>query len=165
MGERSRTYTWSEPVPFSGTGSGLAYLEPIVAGDVPQPPIGATLGFALVEVGAGHAVFEGEASDFVLNPLGIVHGGLALTLVDSATGCAVQTMLPDGASYTTLETKANFVRTIRSTTGRLRCVGRAIHVGRSVATAEARVEDPSGRLYAHGTSTLLVLGPRPEDAP
>ena len=165
MGERSRTYTWSEPVPFPGTGSGLAYLQAIVAGDVPQPPIGATLGFALVEVGAGHAVFEGEASDFVLNPLGIVHGGLALTLVDSATGCAVQTMLPDGASYTTLETKANFVRTIRSTTGRLRCVGRAIHVGRSVATAEARVEDPSGRLYAHGTSTLLVLGPRPEDAP
>lgn len=167
MGERSRTYTWSEPVPFSGSGgaSGLAYLEAMVDGRVPQPPIGATLGFALVEVGEGHAVFEGEPSDFVLNPLGVVHGGLALTLVDSATGCAVQTMLPDGTSYTTLETKANFVRPIRPTTGRLRCVGRAIHVGRSIATAEARVEDPTGRLYAHGTSTLLVLGSRPGDAP
>ena len=116
MSERTRTYTWSEPVAFdaSGEASGLTYLQAMVEGRLPQPPIGATLGFRLVEVGKGHAVFEGEASEFVLNPLGVVHGGLALTLVDSATGCAVQTMLPDGVGYTTLETKANFVRPIRT---------------------------------------------------
>ena len=113
----------------------------------------------------GHAVFQGEASEFVLNPLGVVHGGLALTLVDSATGCAVQTMLPVGVGYTTLETKANFVRQIRTDSGTLRAIGRAVHVGRSTATADARIEDASGRLYAHGTSTLLILGQPPEDAP
>jgi uncharacterized protein (TIGR00369 family) len=159
VSERTRTYTWSEPVPFDGSGdaSGLAYLEAMVAGQIPQPPIGATLGFRLVEVGEGHAVFEGEAAEYVLNPAGTVHGGLALTLVDSCTGCAVQTMLPSGVGYTTLETKANFVRPIRADSGMLRAIGRAIHVGRTTATAEARIEDASGRLYAHGTSTLLVL--------
>ncbi len=166
MSERTRTYTWSEPVSFaeSGEPSGRAYLQAMVEGRLPQPPIGATLGFFLAEIGDGHAVFEGEASEFVLNPLGVVHGGLALTLVDSAAGCAVQTRLPEGAGYTTLETKANFVRPILAGTGTLRCIGRALHVGRTTATAEARLEGPSGRLYAHGTSTLLVFGPGP-DAP
>jgi uncharacterized protein (TIGR00369 family) len=137
----------------------------MVEGRIPQPPIGATLGFVLAEIGDGHAVFEGEASEFALNPLGVVHGGLALTLVDSAAGCAVQTLLPEGAGYTTLETKANFVRPILTDTGVLRCTGRAIHVGRTIATAEARVQGSDGRLYAHGASTLLVVGPLPEDAP
>ena len=158
---------WSEPVPFaaSGAASGRAYLEAMVEGRIPQPPIAATLGFVLVEIGDGHAVFEGEASEFALNPLGMVHGGFALTLVDSATGCAAQTLLPEGTGYTTLETNANFVRPILSDTGLLRCTGRAIHVGRTIATAEARVEDSDGRLCAHGTSTLLVVRPRAEDAP
>ena len=159
MGERTRTYTWSEPVTpaESGESSGLAFLQAIVEGRYPQPPIGATLGFRLAEVGEGRAVFEAETSEAVLNPLGVVHGGFALALVDSATGCAVQTMLADGVGYTTLETKANFVRPIRVETGLLRCVGRAVHVGRTTATADARVEDAQGRLYAHGTSTLLIL--------
>jgi uncharacterized protein (TIGR00369 family) len=167
MTERTRTYSWSEPVayPTSGEPSGLAFLQAMIEGRLPQPPIAATLGFRLVEVGDGRAVFEGEASEFVLSPLGFVHGGLALTLVDSATGCAVQTRLPQGVGYTTLETKANFTRAIRSDTGTVRCVGRAIHIGRSTATADARVEDTSGRLLAHGTSTLLVLGPEHGDAP
>jgi uncharacterized protein (TIGR00369 family) len=145
------------PVAGSGHASGRAYLEAMVAGEVPQPPIGATFGFFLTEIGDGHAVFEGETSEFLLNPLGTVHGGFALTLVDSATGCAVQTLLTEGVGYTTLETKANFVRPILIDTGRLRAVGRALHVGRTTATAEARIEDPQGKLYAHGTSTLLVL--------
>ena len=167
MGERTRTYTWSEPVVFgvSGAESGLDYLEAMVAGRIPQPPIGVTLGFRLIEVAAGYAVFEGEPSEYVLNPLGTVHGGLALTLVDSATGCAVLTMLPPGVGYTTLETKANFVRPILPETGMLRCTARTLHVGRKTATADARVEDADGRLYAHGTSTLLILGPSPESAP
>jgi uncharacterized protein (TIGR00369 family) len=161
MSERTRTYTWTEPAPYgvSGETSGLEYLEEMVAGRIPQPPIGATLGFRLVEVGEGRAVFEGEPSEYVLNPLGTVHGGVALTLVDSATGCAVLTMLPPGVGYTTIETKANFVRPILPETGMLRCTARVLHVGRRTATADARVEDAGGRLYAHGTSTLLVLGP------
>ena len=159
MSERTRTYAWSEPVSVqeSGAASGREYLEAMIEGRIPQPPIGATLGFRLVEIGDGHAVFEGEPGEFVVNPLGGVHGGLALTLVDSCTGCAVQTMLPPGVGYTTLETKANFVRPIRVDTGLLRGIGRALHVGRSTATADARIEDASGRLYAHGTSTLLVF--------
>ena len=167
MGERTRTYTWSEPVPFaaSGEASGRAYLQAMVEGRIPQPPIAATLGFVLAEIGDGHAVFEGEATEFALNPLGVVHGGLALTLVDSAAGCAVQTLLPEGTGYTTLETKANFVRPILADTGVLHCTGRALHVGRTIATAEARVEGSDGRLYAHGTSTLLVVGPPAQDAP
>ena len=145
------------PVAGSGHTSGRAYLEAMVAGAIPQAPIGATLGFVLTEIGDGHAVFEGETSEFLLNPLGTVHGGFALTLVDSATGCAVQTLLPDGVGYTTLETKANLVRPILAGTGVLRAIGRAIHVGRTTATAEARIEDVDGKVYAHGTSTLLVL--------
>jgi len=145
------------PVSGSGHASGRAYLEAMVAGEVPQPPIGATFGFVLTEIGDGHAVFEGETSEFLLNPLGTVHGGFALTLVDSATGCAVQSLLPEGVGYTTLETKANFVRPILAGTGVLRAIGRAIHVGRTTATAEARIEDVGGKVYAHGTSTLLVL--------
>lgn len=161
MEERTRAYSWSEPVPFASSGetTGLGYLRAMVEGRIPQPPIGATLGFALTEIDEGRAVFSGEPGAYVLNPLGVVHGGLALTLIDSATGCAVQTLLPAGVGYTTLETKANFVRSIGVDTGLLRCVGRALHVGRSTATAEARVEDAAGRLYAHGTSTLLVLAP------
>ena len=166
MGERTRTYTWSEPVSFADSGetSGMAFLQAYLDGRIPAPPIAATFGFVLTEVAEGRAVFEGEPAEFVLNPLGVVHGGFALTLVDSATGCAVQTLLDGGVGYTTLETKVNFVRTIRVDTGTLRCIGRAVHVGRTTATAEARLEDADGRLYAHGTSTLLVLRPA-EDAP
>jgi len=137
----------------------MAFLQAMIDGRLPPPPIAETFGFVLVEIAEGRAVFEGQPSEFVLNPLGVVHGGFALTLIDSATGCAVQTMLDGGAGYTTLETKANFVRTILPDTGMLRCIGTTVHVGRSTATAEARLEDAAGRLYAHGTSTLLVFRP------
>ena len=137
----------------------MAFLQAMMDGRLPPPPIAMTFGFVLAEIAEGRAVFEGQPSEFVLNPLGVVHGGFALTLIDSATGCAVQTMLDGGAGYTTLETKANFVRTILPDAGTLRCIGKTVHVGRSTATAEARLEDAAGRLYAHGTSTLLVFRP------
>ena len=137
----------------------MAFLQAMMDGRLPPPPIAMTFGFVLAEIAEGRAVFEGQPSEFVLNPLGVVHGGFALTLIDSATGCAVQTMLGGGAGYTTLETKANFVRTILPDAGILRCIGKTVHVGRSTATAEARLEDAAGRLYAHGTSTLLVFRP------
>jgi uncharacterized protein (TIGR00369 family) len=161
MPERTRVTTWEDPLEtFSRIQGmdGLDALRAMIAGELPQPPIAQTLGFQLIEVERGRATFTGEPAEFHYNPIGVVHGGLALTLLDSAMGCAVQSMLDGGAAYTTLEVKANFVRPLTSDTGPVRCTGTVIHPGRTVATAEARIEGADGRLYAHGTSTLLILG-------
>jgi uncharacterized protein (TIGR00369 family) len=137
--------------------SGREFLEAIMAGRLPAPPIAKTLSFLLAEVGDGFAVFEGDAGDHLLNPLGVVHGGWALTLIDSATGCAGQTLLPAGASYTTIETKVNFSRPITPETGRVRAEGRALGRGRRIISCDGRILDARGRMLAHGTSTLMVL--------
>ncbi|MGA8448215.1 MAG: PaaI family thioesterase [Roseiarcus sp.] len=137
--------------------SGREFLEAIIDGRLPAPPMARTLSFWLVEIGDGFAVFEGDAGEHLLNPLGVVHGGWALTLIDSATGCAGQTVLPAGASYTTVETKANFSRAITRDTGRVRAEGRVVGRGRRIISCEGRIVDAGGRLLAHGTSTLMVL--------
>jgi len=137
--------------------SGREILEAIICGRLPQPPIGQTLGFRLVQVGEGEAVFEGEPGPHVLNPTGVVHGGWALTLIDSAAGCAGHTLLPAGVGYATVETKANLARAIRADSGRVRAHGRVLSSGRRIISAEALVRAEDGRLLAHGTSTLLVL--------
>jgi uncharacterized protein (TIGR00369 family) len=129
----------------------------MAAGELPPPPIAETLGFRLVEVSHGHAVFECEPAEFHYNPIGIVHAGLALTLMDSAMGLAFVTTIEAGVAWTTLELKANFTRVLTADTGVVRCIGSVIHPGRKVTTTEARIEDTEGRLYAHGTSTILVL--------
>ncbi|HMJ93422.1 MAG TPA: PaaI family thioesterase [Allosphingosinicella sp.] len=139
---------------------GLEFLRAMMAGDQPSPLMSRTLGFRLVEVEEGVAVFEGEPSPNLLNPLGAVHGGWALTLIDSATGCAVHTTLPPGVGYTTVETKVNFTRAIAPDGGTVRCEGSVVTRGRRIATAEARLLDPEGRVLAHGTSTLMILEPR-----
>jgi uncharacterized protein (TIGR00369 family) len=136
----------------------LQVLQALIDGKLPAPPIAQTLSFWLVEVGDGLAVFEGETGPHMLNPLGIVHGGWALTLIDSATGCAGHTLLPPGVGYTSVETKANFTRPIKQDTGRVRAEGRVVSRGRQIITAEARILDADKRLLAHGTSTLMVLG-------
>lgn len=130
----------------------------MAAGELPQPAIAHTLGFRLTEVEEGRAVFEGEPAEYHYNPIGTVHAGFALTLLDSAMGCALVTTLEADTPWTTLEVKANFTRALTSETGLVRCIGSVVHRGRRVATAEARLEDASGRLHAHGTSTILVLG-------
>ena len=140
--------------------TGREMLDAMLAGDVPPPPIGRTLSFALVEVGDGIAIFEGQPGPDLLNPLGTVHGGWALTLIDSATGCALHTLLPAGAGYTTVETKVNMTRAIRAGDGRVRCEGKVVHHGRQIATAEARLLGADGKLLAHGTSTLMIFGSR-----
>jgi uncharacterized protein (TIGR00369 family) len=140
--------------------SGLELLERMIAGELPSPPISATLGFRLVEVSPGRAIFEGEPSPALLNPLGSVHGGWALTLIDSATGCALHTELPAGIGYTTVETKVNFARPIAPDGGTVRCEGQVVTRGRQIATAEARLMSSEGKLLAHGTSTLIILPPR-----
>lgn len=139
--------------------SGLDAMRALIAGQIPQPSIATTLGFRLVEVGEGYAVFEGEPSDRILNPLGVVHGGFALSLLDSCTGCAAHTTLPAGVGFTTLETKGNLVRTMLPSTGRVRAEGRVVAQGRTIITAEGKITDAAGKLYAHGTSTLLVMRP------
>lgn len=138
--------------------SGRELLQAIVDGRLPQAPISQAMSFWIVEVGEGFAAFEGEPGAHLLNPAGGVHGGWALTLIDSATGCAGHSLLPAGVGYTTIETKGNFSRPIAKDTGRVRCEGRVISPGRQIITAEARVFGPDKRVLASGTSTLLVLG-------
>ena len=161
MAERTRTYTWDDPFALSDAmagRSGLELMQLMVAGEIPPPPIAQTLDFRLVEAERGHAVFECEPAEFHYNPIGIVHAGLAMTLMDSAMGLAFVTTLEEPVGWTTLEVKANFTRALTADTGVIRCTGSIIHPGRRVATTEARLEDAQGRLYAHGTSTILVLG-------
>ena len=140
--------------------SGLDYLRGILRGDFPAAPIAATLGFLPTEVDHGRAVFEGTPERFVYNPIGVVHGGWAATLLDSAMGCAVHTTLPAGKAYTTVELSVSLVRAITDRSGPIRCEAKIIPRGGSVATAEGRVTGADGTLYAHGTSTCLVLTPR-----
>jgi uncharacterized protein (TIGR00369 family) len=160
VSERTRTYSWEDPFAFLEKAVGLTGLEvmqKMAAGELPQPPIAATLGFRLIEVELGHAVFECEPSEYHYNPIGTVHAGLASTLLDSAMGCALVTTLPPAARWTTLELKANFTRAMTVETGSVRCTGSIVHPGRRVVTTEARLEDAAGRLLAHATSTILML--------
>ncbi|MBF6331321.1 PaaI family thioesterase [Nocardia transvalensis] len=138
--------------------TGLDLLRSIVDGERPQAPISDTLGFVIVAVEPGVAVFEGEPDERIYNPMGTAHGGYLTTLLDSAMGSAVLTRLPGGRGYTTAQINANMLRPVTARTGKLRATGTAIHVGRTIATAEARltgVED--GKLYAHATTTCAIL--------
>ena len=139
--------------------SGIELLRAMIAGELPAPPISQAMGMFLVEVEPGRAVFEGRPGPQLYNPLGSVHGGFALTLIDSAAGCAVHTELDAGVGYTTVETKANMVRPVPSD-GIVRCEGRVLSRGRQIATAEAYLRSAEGKLLAHGTSTLIILGKR-----
>jgi uncharacterized protein (TIGR00369 family) len=154
-----QSYGIVKPEDMAGL-SGREMLEAMLAGRLPAPPIGKTLGFRLIEIGEGLAVFEGDPGPHLLNPLGSVHGGWAMTLIDSATGCALHTTLPPGVGYTTVETKVNMTRGIRSEEGKVRCEGRLVSAGKQIATAEARLLSADGKLLAHGTSTLMILRPR-----
>ena len=148
----SRTRLRSDPMQ-----PGLEAMQAMLRGESPPPPIASTLDFLLIEVGAGTAVFQGTPLERHYNPLGSVHGGWFATLLDSAMGCAVHTMMPPGRGYTTAELSVNIVRAITDKVSRVRAEGRVIHCGRQLATAEARLVGPDGRLYAHATTTCLVF--------
>lgn len=137
--------------------SGLEILEAMMSGELPYPPMNETMNMTLLEVEHGRAVFQGIPLMQHFNPLGTVHGGWFAALLDSAMGCAVQSTLPAGRSYTTAELSLNIVRSASHKTGPLRAVGTMIHGGRQIATAEARVEDEKGKLYAHATTTCFVF--------
>jgi uncharacterized protein (TIGR00369 family) len=137
--------------------AGIDFLRAIRDGLLPPAPIGKLMGFTLAEVEPGHVVFECVPGEQHYNPIGTVHGGLAMTLLDSTMGCAVQTKMAVGSGYTTLEAKTNLVRAITASTGKLRAIGKLVHLGKSIATAEGRLEDESGKLYAHATTTCIIL--------
>ena len=157
---RTRTYTWQDPTPAATAArqkSGLEFFGEMIGGHLPQPPIAKTLDFQLTEAAEGTAVFEIDCSEFHYNPLGAVHGGVIATLLDSAMSCAIQTLLSASSNYTTVEMKVNFVRPILQDTGPLRCVGQVVHGGRRIATAEGKLVDAQGKLYAHGTTTCFIF--------
>lgn len=157
---RTRTISWQDPLAGLARAkdlSGLEYMRAIVEGRLPPPPIAELLGFTILEVSEGRAVFGGQAAEYLYNPIGVVHGGFAMTLLDSAMGVAVHSTLAKGERYTTLETKVNFVRAITADSGALRCEGAVVHRGRRVATAEGRlVAAAGGKLLAHGSTTCLI---------
>ena len=137
--------------------SGAQFLEPMGRGTLPAPHIGDTLEFWPVEWEVGRMVFQGTPHIGHYNPIGTVHGGWIAAILDSAVGCAVHTALPPGTGYTTVELKLNYVRAVTDETGPMRAEGRVIHVGRQLATAEGRLQDARGKLYAHASTTCLVF--------
>mgnify|MGYP001199996360 CR=1 FL=1 len=163
VNQRSRTYTWEDPIALRDAGaglSGLEYLQRVFERKLPPPPIAVTLGFSGAEIEEGRAVFVAEPGEHLYNPIGVVHGGFAMTMLDSSMGCAVQSMLQAGEGYTSLDTSVNFVRPITVETGRVRCEGKVIHRGGRVATAEGRlIAESTGKLLAHGTTTCLIFRP------
>jgi uncharacterized protein (TIGR00369 family) len=139
--------------------SGMDYLQAALRGEFPIAPMAQLMNMRLTEVEEGRAVFTAEPGEYHYNPIGSVHGGFAATLLDSAMGCAVHSTLPAGAGYTTVELHINLLRPITTQTGIVRCEGKVIHAGRRIATAEARLTDETGKIYAHGTTTCVVFTP------
>jgi uncharacterized protein (TIGR00369 family) len=139
------------------TSSGLEYLKRVQQGLVPISPMLALLKIAIVEVTEGRVVLSAIPGTDHTNGIGIVHGGLAATLLDTALGCAVNSLMPAGRIFTTLEVKVNFTRPIRDDVGALRCEAWVVHSGRRTATAEGRVLDRAGKLYAHGCGTWILF--------
>lgn len=156
---RTRTVVWTDPARARfrlRDLDGYEQLRALQRGEAAPPPAASLLGLSLDEVERGRVVFSVVADELHENPMGTMHGGVVATLVDSAMGCAVASMLPAGAAYTTIELKTNYVRPIVQTTGRVRAEGVVVHIGGRVATAEAKVLDDEGTLYAHATTTCLV---------
>lgn len=142
--------------------SGIDFLRKMFAGELPHATMMQQVGFTRGSAEAGFVVFQAMPGPQHYNPIGSVHGGFTATLLDSAMGCAVQSMLPLGSGYTTLEFKVSLIKAITADTGEVRAEGRALNVGRRVGTAEGRLLDSKGRLLAHATTTCLVFEfPRP----
>jgi uncharacterized protein (TIGR00369 family) len=158
--QSSKTISWFDPRPTAALGqqsTGLEFLSKMVAGEVPPPPIGSHFNMKLLSVSQGDAVFEAVPDDSLYNPIGVIHGGFALTLLDSAAGCAVHSTLALGQAYTSLETKVNFLRAVTSDTGPVRAHGWVTKPGRRAAFAEADLRTLDGTLLATAQSTCLVF--------
>lgn len=155
--------TWEDPLASAQAGlslAGLDYMRAVASGEIAPPPIARLLGVEIVEAEEGRALFAITPGEQHYNPIGVVHGGIAATLLDSAMGCAVHTTLPAGWSYGTLDLSTRFVRPISAGTGRILCEGVVVHRGRSTATTEGRLwAESSGKLLAHGSGSALLREP------
>jgi uncharacterized protein (TIGR00369 family) len=160
--ERQRCHEWEDPAISAQAApamAGIDFLRAMADGKLPGPPIAATLGFTVASVEPGRVVFELTPAEFQYNPIGSVHGGVYATMCDSACGCAVQSMLPAGAGYTSQDLTIKFLRPVTVATGTLQCEGTVIHLGSRTALAQASLTDSQGKLYAHATSSCLIFRP------
>jgi uncharacterized protein (TIGR00369 family) len=139
------------------TMSGLEFFKRMLAGEMPPPPMIDLMGIRLAEVEAGHVVFTAICDPRFYNGTGVAHGGFAATLLDTALGCAVNSAMPAGRRFTTLELKVNLTRPITQQSGLLRCEANIVHIGGRTATSEGRIVDAGGKLCAHGTTTCIVV--------
>jgi uncharacterized protein (TIGR00369 family) len=157
----SRTITWQDPTISAAAGAqmaGLDYVRAIRSGEIPPPPIAVVMNYSIAELEEGRAVFEGEPGEEHYNPIGVVHGGYASTILDSALGCAVHTTCPAGVGYTSQTLEVKYLRPITRDTGMVRCEAEVVHRGRKNATSEAKlIAKDSGKLLATGTSTCLIF--------
>jgi uncharacterized protein (TIGR00369 family) len=162
MPERTRSFSWEDPTATAAAGlelPGLACMRAIMDGTLPPPPIARLLDFTIVEVEDGRAVFAMEPAEWMYNPIGSVHGGIAATLLDSCMGCAVHTTLAAGVGYTTTDLQVRYIRGMSHATGRVLAEGRVVHRGRRTATADGRLFVESDEtLLAHGTTGCVILG-------
>ena len=157
--KRERTFTWDDPSELLNavrTLSGIDFLQRVIAGQLPPPPMARLMEMRLIEVARGRAVFAAVPGEYHYNPLGVVHGGFGATLLDSAMGCAVHSTLDAGDQYTTLEFKINFLRPLTAATGEVRGIGTIVNSGRTTALAEGRLEGSDGKIYGFATSTCLI---------
>ncbi len=160
---RSKTITWHDPMVNAGTAAslgGLDFLRSVLDGRSAPPPMARLMGFSLVEVDYGLAVFECTPDESAYNPIGVVHGGLVCTLADSAAGCAVQSTLEAGVAYTSIDINVTYLRPVTKETGLIRATARTTKPGRRVAYATVEVADTAGKLLAQATSSCLVMDNR-----
>jgi uncharacterized protein (TIGR00369 family) len=158
--ERSRTVTWRDPQRPAEVGLGMAgidYLEAMIAGKIPPPPISGLIQMGLAEAEPGRVTFRCTPDASAYNPIGAVHGGLVCTLLDSVAGCALHSTLPRGKGYTSVEIKVNYLKPVRASSGELTAVGTLVKAGSRVGFTEGVVTDASGTVVATATSTLLVF--------
>jgi uncharacterized protein (TIGR00369 family) len=139
--------------------SGLEFFKKMIAGELPPPPLVVLLGLNLVEAEPGRVTFTGVAREEFYNGMGVAHGGFAATLLDSALGCAINTMMPAGRVFTTIDLQIHYTRALRREAGELRCTATVVHVGSRTATSEGRIVDAAGKVYAHGTTTCILVEP------
>jgi uncharacterized protein (TIGR00369 family) len=159
--QRTRTFTWSDPLETAEAAAGLPGIEAIraiAAGELPPPPIAELLDFEITLVEPGRVIFAIEPAEWMYNPIGSVHGGVAATLLDSSLGCAIHTVLEAGQRYTTTDLHVRYVRAMTAQTGRVLADSRVVHAGRKLATAEGRLYAESDeKLFAHATTSCLIL--------
>jgi uncharacterized protein (TIGR00369 family) len=165
---RERTFSWTDPAAIAAAGAGMSgaeFFAAISAGEIPPPPITRVLDFDGAEFGEGRAVFRLTPQEFHYNPIGTMHGGVFATLLDSACGCAVHTLLPAGVFYTSLDLSVKFLRPVTLATGPITAEATVVHFGRRTALAEAKITDANGKVYVTATSSCLILRPEQPAAP